>query len=73
MSQKRTLELTQDEINLILRALRMAERTLNNFRVEYREKTDSMDEINQVVEIETQCFDLRFAIKKGQKDVKNNL
>ena len=70
MSQKRTLELTQEEINLILRALRIAEKTFVNFKEDYYNKTDSIDEIKQVTEIESQCFDLRFTISKGQKDVK---
>ena len=75
--QKRTLELTQDEINLILRALRIAEKTFDNLRIEYITKTND-DNSNNFATTETlliaanvnQCFDLRFAISKGQKDVK---
>jgi len=75
--QKRTLELTQDEINLILRALLMAERTFDTFRRDYITKTND-DNSNNFATTETlliaanvnQCFDLRFAISKGKKDVK---
>jgi hypothetical protein len=75
--KKRTLELTQDEINLILRALLMAERTFDTFRRDYITKTNdgtSYDsaptDTSQIGYNATKCFDLRFAITKGQKYAK---
>jgi len=75
--QKRTLELDQEEINLILRALLMAERTFDTFRRDYITKTNdgtsydsASTDTSQIGDNVTKCFDLRFAITKGQKDVK---
>jgi len=71
--QKRTLELTQDEINLILRALRIAEKTFDNFRQEYISKMnddDAITETESICDSINLCIDLRFDIKEGKLDVK---
>ena len=73
MSQKRTLELTQDEINLILRALRIAEKTFEDFRQGYISKMNDDDAITETETIRDSlnlCIDLRFDINEGKLDVK---